>query len=158
MTEHAVNRVDTSPDEATALRVLVYEWIMKHGVPPTTAEIGTALSISPASARLALAGLKIGKTVLPDPRTGEVWMAGPFSAAPTPYRVIGSRTSWWANCAWDMLGVAVLANEPVRIEASCADCGEPMILHADPRAKSSDVAVVHFLVPARRWYDDIGFT
>jgi len=87
-------------------------------------------------------------------------MAGPFAAAETPYRVIGRHIQWFANCAWDMLGVAVIANERVRIEARCTDCGEPMKLVVDPSEPPTDVesSVVHFLVPARRWYDDIGFT
>jgi hypothetical protein len=142
----------------TPLRVFVYDWILARGVPPTTAEIEVGLGGAPGSAREALAALKIGKTILPDPRTGEIWMAGPFAAAPSPYRVIGSRASWWANCAWDMLGVAVLANETVRIEATCTDCGEPIAFHVEPSAGTSERALVHFLLPARRWYDDIGFT
>jgi hypothetical protein len=105
-----------------------------------------------------LAELKIGKTVLVHPQTGEIWMAGPFAAASTPYRVVGSRTSWWANCAWDMMGVAFLADEPVRIESVCTDCAAPMTFDLDPREGSPGTAVVHFLMPARRWYDDIGYT
>ena len=86
-------------------------------------------------------------------------MAGPFAAAESPYRVVGSNVRWWANCAWDMFGVAMIANEKVRIDTSCADCRAPMTLHADPaRPPSDDGVVVHFLVPARHWYEDIAFT
>lgn len=102
--------------------------------------------------------LKIGKTVLPQPKTGEIWMAGPFASAESPYRVTGRGTTWWANCAWDMLGIAMIASEPVRIDTHCTDCLSPMTLRADPARAPSLDAVVHFLVPARRWYDDIGFT
>ena len=85
-------------------------------------------------------------------------MAGPFSAVPTSYRVRAGRRMWWANCAWDMLGIAALVGEPVEIEAQCTDCGQPMPMHIDLREELDIDAVVHFLVPARRWYDDIGFT
>jgi hypothetical protein len=111
-------------------------------------------------AQRALAELKVGKTLLVHPETGEIWMAGPFSALETPYRVFGHGAQWFANCAWDMLGVAVIVNEPVRIEARCSDCGEPMSFQVDPARGSvrPNDAVVHFLLPARRWYEDIGFT
>jgi hypothetical protein len=88
-------------------------------------------------------------------------MAGPFASGPSAYRVIGSSVAWWANCAWDMLGIAVIADETVRVETTCTDCGEAIELDVVPeRGVVSDVPgmVVHFLLPARRWYDDIGYT
>jgi hypothetical protein len=33
-----------------------------------------------------------------------------------------------------------------------------MTILTDPSTAPTEDAVVHFLVPARRWYDDIGFT
>jgi hypothetical protein len=144
--------------DAVALRVFVYEWLVSHSLPPTAGEIAEHWRTDEDSVKRMLGALEIGKTVLVDPKSGEIWMAGPFAASPTPYRVIGSRASWWANCAWDMLGIAALASEPVRIEASCTDCREAMTMHADPSAGASDPGIVHFLLPARRWYDDIGFT
>ncbi|MEO7368233.1 MAG: organomercurial lyase [Gemmatimonadaceae bacterium] len=95
-------------DIDTQIRVFVYDYLMAHGNPPAVAEIANQLSLTTESAKTRLASLKIGKTILVHPERGEVWMAGPFSAADTQYRVIGSRTSWWANCAWDMLGIAMI--------------------------------------------------
>jgi hypothetical protein len=166
-----------------ALRIFVYDRLIERGGPPSScAEIASYFSVPEADARFALAHSRIGKTVLVDPATGEIWMAGPFAATPTPYKITPLKTepratraahlpsdpltlepsdpgrSWFANCAWDMLGVASLVDEPVRIEASCTDCGEPIVFDHDPPHPPPSDAVVHFLVPARRWYDDIGFT
>lgn len=143
---------------SSELRIHIYERLLDIGRPPTSQEIATHFAISQTDARRSIADMKIGKTVLPDPQTGEIWMAGPFSAEPTTYRVIGSRAQWSANCAWDMLGVAMIAGEEVRIEAQCTDCGSPMLLRANPRSAPDAEGVVHFLVPARRWYEDIRFT
>src|SRR5688572_26625329 len=141
------------------LRIFVYDWLLTHGKPPTSDEIASAFSTSPDAVRRAVADLHIGKTILAHPRTGEIWMAGPFSAIPTEYRVEGERTTWWANCAWDLLGVAVLANQRVQMRAQCADCGEEVTIDAEPGAEPQlPPWIVHFLVPAAHWYDDIGFT
>lgn len=150
----------TSPTiDPTDLRVFVYDDMLRRGRPPLCAEIAAHFGISPLVARDALAALRIGKTILVDPRSGEIWMAGPFSAGETPYRVSAGERSWWANCAWDMFGVAHLANRHVTVHASCGDCGESMTVEADPSSPPpNDVGVVHFLVPARHWYDDVGFT
>jgi hypothetical protein len=123
-----------------------------------SAKLGNSMSASPAEVRRALGELKIGKTILVHPLSGEIWMAGPFAAARTPYEVRNQRHSWWANCAWDMFGVAMIVGERSEVRARCGDCGEPLTVVADPVAEPEDVDVVHFLLPARRWYDDIGFT
>ena len=144
--------------DVTALRIGVYDEILNSGTVPIAASLAARFGVSAAELRSALAALRIGKTILLHPSTGEIWMAGPFSAVETPYRVtVGDRT-WWANCAWDMFGVAMIAGERARIDARCTDCSAPMTILADPTAVPNDDAVVHFLLPARRWYDDIGFT
>jgi hypothetical protein len=144
--------------DAIALRVAVYDEILNSGMPPTSEMLGERLGVAAADVRVALATLNIGKTILPHPSTGEIFMAGPFAAAETPYRVVGDQRAWWANCAWDMFGVAMIVGSRCVVETRCTDCDEPMRLVADPAAPPDENAVVHFLLPARRWYDDIGFT
>ncbi len=145
--------------DARHLLVYVYDQLLAEGTPPTSSDIAAHFDTTPDRALGALNKLNVGKTVLLNPRTGEIWMAGPFSAVPTPYEVSADGVRWWANCAWDMLGIPVVADRRVHIDASCTDCGEPMVFDVDPRQPTLDVeGVVHFLVPARRWYEDIGFT
>jgi hypothetical protein len=145
--------------DARHLLVYVYDQILARGTPPTSSDIAAHFDTTPDEALRALREMKFGKTVLPNPRTGEIWMAGPFSAVPTPYEVSADGVRWWANCAWDMLGIPVVADRRVHIDASCTDCGAPMAFDVDPMRPTLDVeGVVHFLLPARRWYDDIGFT
>jgi alkylmercury lyase-like protein len=144
--------------DSVSLRVFVYDELLARGAPPSSGEIGAHFGTTPDEARRALADLKIGKTILVDPQSGEIWMAGPFAARPTSYHVVSGERSWWANCAWDMFGVAMIANERARVHTRCTDCSTPMTIVADPAAAPNDDAVVHFLLPARQWYDDIGFT
>ena len=144
--------------DPTALRVFVYDELLARGRPPTSAEIGARFATSAGDARRALAELRIGKTILVHPHSGEIWMAGPFSAVETPYRVESAGRAWWANCAWDMFGVASIARTRVTVHTRCTDCGDPMTIVCDAAAAPDESGVVHFLLPARRWYEDIGFT
>ena len=52
----------------------------------------------------------------------------------------------------------MIAGARVQIETRCTDCAEAMTIAGDPDIEPSDDAVVHFLMPAAHWYDDIGFT
>jgi len=144
--------------DPVALRVFVYDETVARGRPPSCADIGVHFGISAEDSPRALAELKIGKTILVDPHAGEIWMAGPFSATETPYRVVSGDRAWWANCAWDMFGIVMIVGEQATIYTRCTDCSAPMTLAADPFTRPNEDAVVHFLVPAQRWYDDIGFT
>jgi hypothetical protein len=138
------------------LRIFTYDHLLAHGTPPRVAEIAQHFNVPVETAARALRDLRIGKTILVG-ADGEIWMAGPFSATATDYAVTGS-AKWFANCAWDMLGIPMIAQEPVRIETKCAHCDDNLVFTGSPHAAPDSAAIVHFLVPARRWYDDIGFT
>jgi hypothetical protein len=43
------------------------------------------------------------------PGSDEIWVAHPFSTAPTGFRVRAGSREWWANCAWCSLGVVEVA-------------------------------------------------
>jgi len=85
-------------------------------------------------------------------------MCGPFAAVPTAYRVSRDDTHWYANCAWDMLGIPFVIGRDVKIETSCGDCGRADRMDASATREPTVDAVVHFLVPAREWYKDLEFT
>jgi hypothetical protein len=44
------------------------------------------------------------------------------------------------------------------VSASCADCAEPIEIDVRAGAPEPDEHLVHILVPAARWWDDIVFT
>jgi hypothetical protein len=88
----------------------------------------------------------------------ELRMANPFSAVPTAYRVEAAGRWWYANCAWDALGVCAALGVDGRVEASCPDCGEPIALGVREQRPDDESLVFHCLVPAARWWEDIVFT
>lgn len=143
---------------ADALRIFVYDHLVATGLPPTLAEIAQNFGITPPDARRDLAALQIGKTILVHPESGEIWMAGAFASTRTDYEVVAGDRTYWANCAWDMLGIPMILNAPAQVHTKCTDCGSPMTIDCDPSYPPTENAVVHFLVPARHWYEDIGFT
>jgi hypothetical protein len=142
-----------------ATRVFIYTHVADSGVPPTCAEIAEHFQITREAARQQLMTLGATKRIIASTTTGEIWMSGPFSALPTRFRVHGPSASWWANCAWDMLGIPASLGVSARIHASCACCDESVRIDVDAETgPREEVGIVHILLPARRWYEDIGFT
>ena len=66
-------------------------------------------------------------------RAGQIDLAYPFSALPTPFVVRLPRgRQRYACCATDALGFAPMVGEPVEIESSCHHCGHPLKFTATP--------------------------
>src|SRR2546428_4096615 len=72
-------------------------------------------------------------------RAGQVDIAYPFSAAPTPFRVrLPAGRERYACCATDALGIAAMIGEPVDITSSCHHCGESLKFAATPHGAGPD--------------------
>lgn len=88
----------------------------------------------------------------------EIRMLNPFSLVPTPHRAHAGGRWWYANCAWDALGVVAALGGDGHFSSSCPDCAEPIELGVRDGRLDGDGHVFHVLVPAQRWWDDIVFT
>jgi hypothetical protein len=87
-----------------------------------------------------------------------VRMANPFSADETPYRVVADGRHWFANCAWDALGIGAALHVDSHVSTQCSDCGASIEIDVVNGRCSDESLVFHCLVPAVRWWDDIAFT
>jgi hypothetical protein len=109
-------------DEATfdyEVRRYVYDHVMKEGLPPTIAETASALSTTPDAVEASFRRLADGHILVLQRGTGEILMANPFSAVPTPFRVKAGDGSWYGNCIWDAMGIPAMLKQDAAIEASC---------------------------------------
>jgi hypothetical protein len=141
-----------------ALRRETYRMFVELGRAPTHAELGAAAGRSVDDVAGGWRRLHDAHALVLDPATGEIRMANPFSAVPTPYRVEASRRRWFANCAWDAIGVCAALHVDGRVETACPDCGDPIAFAVRDRRPDDESLLFHCLVPANRWWDDIGFT
>ena len=137
------------------LRRLIYDTLLGGGKVPTIAELssgaGTSVSETGQSLwRLADAHMLVLQG------DGEILMANPFSAVPTPFPVIIGSSSWYGNCIWDAMGIAAMLHSSALIQTSCGCCGTAMPIKVpDDCVESTERA--HFAIPAAHWWDDIVF-
>ena len=140
------------------LRRLTYGLLVDLRRAPTATEVATAAGSTTSD---VLAGWQRlhdeHALVLNDART-EIRMANPFSAVPTAYRVLVAGTWWYGNCAWDAFGICAALQSDGRIESSCPDCGEPLVVNVRSQEPDDQTLLFHCLVPASHWWDDIVHT
>jgi hypothetical protein len=141
-----------------ALRVAIYRHWIASGYAPSVADLSAELGCGIAAIESALRELAEVHTIVLADGSPRIEMAHPFSRVPTAYRVESAGVGYWANCAWDAFGIAAILGADTRSQAPCAGCGEIVDLSVRGGAPVGTAGVVHLLVPARHFWDDIHYT
>ncbi len=140
-----------------SIRNATYRLFVELGRAPNIDEVGAATGDKSAQVAAAWRRLHDAHALVLG-QEGELRMAAPFSAVETPHRVDAAGRTWFANCGWDAFGVGAALHVDSTIHTTCPDCGEAIDLETRD-GRPTDVAPVwHVLLPARDWWNDIGFT
>ncbi|MGH7454554.1 MAG: organomercurial lyase, partial [bacterium] len=122
-------------------------------------EVARALASSVEEVEAAFARLHKKRLLVPEPgNPSQIRMAPPFSGIETPFLVKVRDKSYYANCAWDALGIPAALHSDVVVEASDGHSGDPIKLEVRNGKPVSQECAIHFAVPAARWWDDIIYT
>ena len=85
-------------------------------------------------------------------------MASPFSGVPTPHVVESDGVRYYANCAWDALGVIAALRKHGTVHSRCEQSGEPLHMEVGLNGPEPSEWLFHCLVPAANWWEEIVFT
>jgi len=143
---------------ASDVRIHVFREAAATAQVPQAPEIARAIGQPEADVRAALHHLAANKVLILAPNDGNIWAANPFCAVPSGFRVDAAGKRYWGICIWDALGIAAALGKDAVITASCGDCGERMVVEVRDGQLARGEGVVHFAIPARNWWDNIGFT
>lgn len=139
------------------VRVEIYRAFVEGGRAPSAKEVSVRLRLPLEQVAESLRELAYDHVIAFVPGTEDLWLAHPFCAIPAPFEVSDGRRSWDAICIWDALGILAVVDSDGRVATVCPDCRQPIqISVAAGIVKASAGALVHFGVPARRWYEDVG--
>ena len=86
------------------LRNATYREFVALGRAPAAEEVATAVGRDASEVRAGWRRLHDAHALVLDD-AGEIRMANPFSAVPTPHRVAAAGKGWYANCGWDAFGI-----------------------------------------------------
>jgi Alkylmercury lyase len=139
------------------VRAAVYRHLLDTGGAPPAEDLAVVLDASPDAVRSALRALADDHALVLQPDGASIRMAHPFSGVATDARVaIGART-WFANCVWDGLSIVGLLGGTGCLSTHSPATGAPIVFDVADHVVRGD-GIAHFLVPAARFWDDIGFT
>jgi hypothetical protein len=147
--------LSTPEEHDLKVRASVYDETMATGLPPAVHELTQRLGMPTAAVRESLERLATSRALVLQRESREVLMANPFSAIPTPFAVHAKDRLYYGNCIWDALGIPAMLQADARIETSCGCCNEAMHLSVEAGEFRLATGVVHFAIPAHRWWQDI---
>lgn len=142
----------------TRVKLAVYRHFAETGERPSPKDVaaragGTTPDIIDAYGRLRAQRLLVLE------RDGEsIRMAPPFSGVPTQHEIVANGVRYFANCAWDALGIPAALGRPGEVHSRCEQSGEPLVLPVELDGPAESSWLFHCLVPAAKWWEDIVFT
>ena len=140
------------------LRMAVYQHFTRTAGSPTLDMMRQHLGASEQDITDGYRRLYARRLLVPAGDFSSIRMAPPFSGVPTQHRVRVNDIDYFANCAWDTLGVVSALGGTGDVSSRCEHTSDPLMLHLTPDGPSGSSWLFHCAVPASRWWNDIVFT
>ena len=159
------------------VRHFVYSHFAETTNPPSVNETAAHFNISAGEAGELYKELHNRHAFFLEPDQLAIRMANPFSGIPTDFKVHANGKTYFANCAWDMLGIPAALHCDAIIDAVCTESNETVRLeikggqitksrseanwtnYQSTNSQSTDSQLlIHFPLPFARWYDNLVFT
>ena len=140
------------------IRHFVYTHFAETTLPPSVEDTAAHFNISIEEASEYYKELNSRHAFFLEPNTVSIRMAWPFSAIPTDFKVHADGKTYYANCAWDMLGIPATLHTDAIIEAVCTESNESVKLEVKDGQITENGILIHFPLPFARWYDNLVYT
>ena len=142
-------------------------WRVRHFVYQHFAETSRAPSIDVTAAHFNISNEEASEyykklhnrhAFFLEPDTLTIRMVNPFSGIPTDFKVHAHGKTYFANCAWDMLGIPAALHTDAVIEAKFTESNETVEIKVKDGKVTNGELLVHFPLSFSHWYDDLVFT
>lgn len=145
-------------DFETRVKLAIYRYFVEMGERPSPEAIAERVGVDSAVI-LEMYRQLAGKRMLVLEADGSsIRMAPPFSGVATQHLIEVGGRDYYANCAWDALGIIAALQAPGVVHSRCEQTGEPFDLSVGLDGPEPSSWLFHCLVPAVNWWDDIIFT
>ena len=136
----------------------VYHHFAQTGKRPSLDHIGERVGAPVGEVVETYRRLRAQRVLVLEADGVSIRMAPPFSGVTTQHVVTAGNLSYFANCAWDALGIPAALHMPATVRSRCEQSLEPLHLEVGRLGPESSDWLFHCVVPAAHWWDDIVFT
>ncbi|HET7553913.1 MAG TPA: alkylmercury lyase family protein [Gemmatimonadaceae bacterium] len=144
--------------ETSRLHHDIIEHFIEHGYAPSIATLSALLDQPRQSVTTALHALQAEHGVVLHPDSSEIWVAHPFSSAPTNFWVRNARRGWWGNCAWCSMGIVALLGTDASVATTLGGEATHVTVDVVDGVVSPADLLVHFPIPMQHAWDNVVYT
>ncbi len=151
---------ESSSRAAVDLRVklAIYDHFARRAWRPSVGDVAERLEMDAPSVLAAYRRLAGERLLVLDDDGSSIRMAPPFSGVPTQHVAEVGESEYFANCAWDVLGIVAALGRPGVVHSRCERSRELFRLEVGDDGPEASDWLFHTPVPAAAWWDDIVFT
>jgi hypothetical protein len=142
----------------THVKLAVYQYFAETGRGPSPRDVAALVGSDVRHVLDAYSRLRAQRLLVLEADGSSIRMAPPFSGIPTQHAVVVGEKHYFANCAWDALGVPAALRQPGEVHSRCEQSGVPLHLEVGLEGPEPCTWLFHCYVPAAKWWDDIVFT
>src|SRR5687767_4390369 len=128
------------------VRVFVYNHLVDTTRPPSVDDTARHFNIEIEEVSALYKELQDHHAFLLGPDTLTIRMANPFSGIPTDFKVHANGKTYYANCAWDMLGIPAALHMDAIIEAICTESNDAVRIKIRSEEHTSELQSLAYLV------------
>lgn len=140
------------------VKLAIYRHFAETARRPTPEEIAERVALSESEVLDAYQRLRAQRVLVLEADGTSIRMAPPFSGVATQHQVKAGGLSYFANCAWDALGIPAALHQEATVYSRCEQSGEPFRLEVGLSGPEPSDWLFHCAVPAAHWWNDIVFT
>jgi hypothetical protein len=140
------------------VKLAIYRHFAETARRPSPGEVAERVAVPVDEVLDAYGRLRAQRVLVLEADGASIRMAPPFSGVATQHRVDAGGLSYFANCAWDALGIPAALHRAATVRSRCEQSGEPLRLEVGLSGPEPSDWLFHCAVPASRWWDDIVFT
>ncbi len=140
------------------VKVAVYRHFAETGHRPSVSEVAKRSGRDTEQVLESYGRLRSQRVLVLEADGRSIRMAPPFSGVPTQHIVEAAGQRYFANCAWDALGIVAALATPATIHSRCEQTCEILELKVRANGPETSDWFFHSLVPAAKWWDNIVFT
>ena len=145
-------------DFDTEVKLAIYRHFAETAERPSPADVASRLGAPVEEVVAAYSRLRAERVLALEPDGTSIRMAPPFSGVPTQHVVEVGQQAYFANCAWDALGIPAALHREGVVHSRCGQSDEPLRLGVGPDGPGPSAWLFHCLVPAARWWENLVFT
>ena len=140
------------------VKLAIYRHFAEVGRAPDPEVVAERVGAKVDAVRTAYRKLQQQRVLLLHEDDSSIRMAPPFSGVPTQHLVESGGVNYFANCAWDSLGIPVALHKTAVIRSRCEQSLEPLVMDVGLNGPGPTDWVYHCQVPAAQWWDDLVYT